>query len=442
MQHHLASANGCQYKKVQCESCDAHVKRKEILSHAENKCPKRMVSCSFCHQKGTCDEISGVHKDKCSEKLIECKAGCGIRLSRNDMSSHIQHGCRNASFHCPFSIVGCVVSPATSTELEAHTATCTALNLAKVFHQFTTEINELKSSVQVLNTNNLSLQSQVKQAKEEITTASKEMASLERKTESMMKTVLSELEYISSSSDHVNLLAIECIRTNLSSGITHFQTDGPPATLRLKSYKECKECGRAWYSPPFSILDGYTLCLSVHLNGIGAGKNSHISIYLHQFVSERDSDLPWPYLLQDSVIVSLLLQKKQDIMSPSTKVRTLLFTKKETKESDRLKKYQDLSLSAKSSGSIPASSRSSNDHVPSKKNDTQLVIYEQQHIMTNTYLRKIKRDHYVLQIGPVVGKLDLFCTQQRVEQAVWRDSLVFQCSLQKSSVGEMSLLTM
>ena len=434
MQHHLASAKGCQYERVKCVSCGSHVIRKEIVNHAESKCPKRTVSCSFCHQKGTSDEISGVHKDNCSKKLVECTAGCGMKLPRNDMPFHIQHGCRNASFHCPFSKVGCVVSPATSAELEAHMATCAAVNLAKVFHQFTTEINKLKSSVQELNTNNLSLQLQVKQANENSTTASKEVASLERKTESMMKTVLSELEYISSSSDHVNILAIECIRTSLSSGMTHLQTDGPPATLRLESYKECKESGRAWYSPPFSVLDGYTLCLSVHLNGIGAGKNSHISIYLHQFVGERDSDLPWPYLLQNSVVVSLFLQKTQDIMSPSTRARTL-FTKK---ESDR-HRYQDLSFSTKSSASPSGSSRSSNDNVSSKKNDTQLVVFEQQHIMTNKYLPKIEHGHYSLHIGPVVGKLDLFCTQQRAGQAVWRNSLIFQCSLQKSSVGLVNI---
>ena len=38
--------------------------------------------------------------------------------------------------------------------------------------------------------------------------------------------------------------------------------------------------------------------LAVHLNGVGAGKGTHVSIFLHQMVGEMDDELQWPFLLK------------------------------------------------------------------------------------------------------------------------------------------------
>ena len=55
---------------------------------------------------------------------------------------------------------------------------------------------------------------------------------------------------------------------------------------------------QVWLSPAFYVYSGYKLRIGVHVNGVGEGKGSHVSIYLHQMAGERDSELQWPHLLK------------------------------------------------------------------------------------------------------------------------------------------------
>ena len=50
------------------------------------------------------------------------------------------------------------------------------------------------------------------------------------------------------------------------------------------------------YSPPFyTSPHGYRMCLRVYLNGDGAGKGTHISVFLVLMRSEHDNLLTWPF---------------------------------------------------------------------------------------------------------------------------------------------------
>ena len=50
-----------------------------------------------------------------------------------------------------------------------------------------------------------------------------------------------------------------------------------------------------------------------------------------------------------------------------------------------------------------------------------------------SYLRRMPADAVV---GTVVSKVELFCIQAMVEEAVYRDSLVFQCRLCSSNLKD------
>ena len=61
------------------------------------------------------------------------------------------------------------------------------------------------------------------------------------------------------------------------------------------------------YSPPFyTKRDGYKMCLVAHLNGDGAGKRTHLSIYFAIMRGEYDPVLNWPFMAK--VTITLLNQ--------------------------------------------------------------------------------------------------------------------------------------
>ena len=59
------------------------------------------------------------------------------------------------------------------------------------------------------------------------------------------------------------------------------------------------------YSPPFyTSAHGYRLCLRAYLYGDGAGKGTHISVFLVIMQSEYDDVLLWPF--KHRVVISLI----------------------------------------------------------------------------------------------------------------------------------------
>lgn len=67
---------------------------------------------------------------------------------------------------------------------------------------------------------------------------------LRRKSDAVNKTLLSELEYYYAAKQPTELIAVECIKTQLSSSLIHLQPGGSPATLRMSSYASHKESGQ------------------------------------------------------------------------------------------------------------------------------------------------------------------------------------------------------
>ena len=62
------------------------------------------------------------------------------------------------------------------------------------------------------------------------------------------------------------------------------------------------------YSPPFyTSPHGYRMCIRVYLNGDGAGKGTHVSLFFVVMRSEHDNLLPWPF--KQSVRFTLINQK-------------------------------------------------------------------------------------------------------------------------------------
>ena len=73
----------------------------------------------------------------------------------------------------------------------------------------------------------------------------------------------------------------------------------------MSNYKEHKRVGDQWYSVPFySTTNGYKLQLVVVANGVGPGKDTHLSVGVRLMKGENDENLQWP--LNSEITIQLL----------------------------------------------------------------------------------------------------------------------------------------
>ena len=64
----------------------------------------------------------------------------------------------------------------------------------------------------------------------------------------------------------------------------------------MKGFEKLKRERTAWYSSPFyTHTRGYKMCLQVNADGLGQGKGTHVSAYLHMMRGEFDDELRWPF---------------------------------------------------------------------------------------------------------------------------------------------------
>jgi hypothetical protein len=443
LKEHGEGNGGCGYAPVLCGACSAELRKKDELSHATSHCKMRNVKCQYCSTEDTHEVITTHHHQECPNYPVVCTLNCGETVPRCKLQDHLDQACKSKGLRCPYRSVGCAAPLIPEADMEAHVASCGVSHLLHMFQKFTSEIEELRNEVRDLRKENQTLRQEVKSATTAMETTTKALDTLKTKSDRLNQTLLSELEYCYAARQPTEMIAVECIKTQLASGLIHLQPGGFPAMIRMTSYSMHKESGKVWLSPPFYIHAGYKLRLGVHVNGVGAGKGSHMSVYLHQMAGERDHQLDWPYVLKDWVKVSLIKQTEHHTPKDSpagTATPTTL-----GRGSPRFfgRKTQQLSTSpdAHLTISLPPSAaplrqkRRMVDELrtPPKDCETQLVTTETQSMPITSYLRRMPADTVV---GAVVSKVELFCIRAMVEEAVYRDSLVFQCGLCSSNLKD------
>ena len=83
----------------------------------------------------------------------------------------------------------------------------------------------------------------------------------------------------------------------------------PPPEMIVDNFEKLKKEDEEWYSSPFyTHIGGYKMCLGIYANGLGDGKNTHVSVVVHMMKGEFDSHLKWPF--KGEVTVQLVNQKK------------------------------------------------------------------------------------------------------------------------------------
>ena len=84
-----------------------------------------------------------------------------------------------------------------------------------------------------------------------------------------------------------------------------------PAIIRMVDFAKLRQMKEDWYSKPFLVFnEGYRMCIKVYADGVGDGKGTHVSVYLHLMKGEHDDKLEqsghWP--LRGTFIIELLNQ--------------------------------------------------------------------------------------------------------------------------------------
>ena len=377
---------------------------------------------------------------------MSCRNDCGRILKRKDMQTHCEGDCQNANVECPFAEFGCRSQPIPRKVLGSHVASCQSQHVLGAMQQLRDEVGLLRTELRGLQKENETLRNDLKKTQEDLAGAQRGIESMKAKDELTNKTLMMELDYFPSVRDPIETLALECIKTQLRSNSIHLTGCSNPATFRMTSFSEYKETGKVWYTPPFYLPHGYKVCLAVHLNGVGAGKGTHVSIYLHQMAGEYDHNLKWPFHFTDDLEVKLMCQVgtgetgKHHTMKPSSpsthrQSTPLAITDLHGGIHPRTKsiptRVSPLFSKRKPQTSNSPTSPFPPEHLP-------LVVTECQYMRLSNYFCRVTDN---LNVGPSSGKLELFCLQKVVDDVVYRDSLVFQCQLHSSSDVMLETLT-
>lgn len=421
LKYHLTSEKGCGYELVTCPlNCDDICERKDLQKHLELDCKCREVPCEHC-EKGIQYYLIDHHHTVCRNLPVPCPKGCDKIIRRCDVDYHEAKECVKTPIPCLFSDSGCDVVVKRE-QYEDHIQKCKEKFMVKAHEKVLQEIQLLKGEIasaksenQVLHSNLISLQTGLQLNYNNVKI-------LRQQDLQLRSILLNEMTYLHASHNPCERLSLECIRTHLKDQVIHLVPGGECATFRLANYTVHKESGQVWYSPPFYVDKGYKLCLAVHLNGVGAGKGTHVAVYLHQMSGQFDSALSWPFSFDGDIEIRLMKQQKcknLGITAPLRGSDGFLTPPSRLHSGNKETIVGDFRLRSKSAIS-PTLLR--------KKTLEEYDGVAECQIMCVSQVLELPKES-TASVSQSVCKLELFCLQKDVNRVVFMDSLILQCRL-------------
>ena len=286
--NHLDPLSGdCEYVEVMCSLCNEEIPRKDLLNHMNEECAKRPFTCVHCGYSDTWIEVATKHTKRCMNYPLQCPNMCGVgMIERKNLTAHLKNICPLQVEPCSFEFAGCSVQVARKDRSE-HLADNMASHvdlLAGVCAEYKTKLDAKEKEVD-------QLQSTIKSFKDVMKSHETLILSLNQK--------LSQLQ--------VSQQGAGQPATTVSVPVF------PPVDFYLLEFSYYKQANKKWVSKPFySHPGGYKLCLNVFANGIGKGKNSHVSVFANLMKGSFDGDLAWPF--QGEIVVGLHLESEDDIV--------------------------------------------------------------------------------------------------------------------------------
>ena len=277
------SCGDCEYVEIECDLCNVEIQRKELVDHKSEKCANRPFACEHCGYSNTWIEVTSKHWKTCVKFPLQCPNKCGIgTIERKNLNTHIKVLCPLQVEPCAFQFAGCSVQVPrkdSAEHLAASTATHVTL-LAGVCAEYKSKLDAKQEEVDGLQATVKSLKDIMKSHETLILSLNQKLAQLQVSQQGRQPSVISAPVF-------------------------------PPVDFYLLEFSYLKQTNKKWVSKPFyTHPGGYKMCLNVFANGIGKGKNSHVSVFANLMKGDFDSELVWPF--QGEVFISLHLESEDD----------------------------------------------------------------------------------------------------------------------------------
>lgn len=447
---HLTSESdkGCKFQVVDCPlQCGEMYERRYTAAHVRCGCKLRGVSCEHCGDTFK-EYLLDQHFSVCDHAPVDCPESCGHKIRRCDVEHHLSVDCAKGKVQCAFHDIGCQ-ELVKRHELEQHVHQCKDKFMVKAYEKMMSEMHALKLEVENLRSERTLLHSKMDSLKEGLKMCYDNAELLKQRNAQLKSVVLNELEFLHAPCKPCETLSIECIQSSLQNHMVYLTPAGNCVTFRLMDYHTHKESGQVWYSPSFYVNQGYKFCLAFHLNGVGAGKGTHVTVYLHQMMGRFDSNLTWPFFFEQDLDILLMRQELvKDNKKFMFKSSTQSTTPPHPRSTFRLSSSHSTCTSMtetmlvstttsvpgelrKRSKSIlgrdtpsPASSPELPNKSPTKMSLPVTYVAECQVMsISKTLNRPIKST------SSVAAQLELFCLQKVFSSVVFLDSVVLKCQL-------------
>ena len=303
----------CLFSKLPCpKGCGQSIRHTDLDYHLEKECPKRDSICEYCGERLFYAELNK-HWDQCEKFPVMCPNGCTEeRIPRNTLLLHQQH-CPLQCVSCEFANVGCM-EKVKRKHLAQHMQNNTQKHLgmmSRLCFDLTRGMQETQNQVSQVT-------QQLQKKNREVTELRDTLSKLQLDYQTNLQQQCSEFEARLQDHDqqlmHVKLQIAglgrqEALLDQLQHRVQTLETlvSVPPYYFTLTNYALHKLGTTQWMCPPFyNELGGYKMAIEISANGEGAGKNTHVSVYIRIMRGEYDDQLQWPLIA--SITIQLISQ--------------------------------------------------------------------------------------------------------------------------------------
>ena len=275
LKSHLDSDKGCGYVEVTCtnKGCGERVSRKDLQTHLQEKCYYRPYVCEHCGHKDIFKVITGESNLSYlgpGGHYLECSEYPLACPNRCGVTGIRRRAMPDHHSSCPLEPLDCPFKDAGCTE-----------KIARKDMEDHMTTNQQKHILQGY----LSMQRQRERDQRRLHLLKDDMR---REIDSLEESIQHNANTPESIAQ--SLCRMKSILTGSLDEI------GDALTFRMRDFNQLRKEKKAWHSPPFSIGDKVRVQLAVYPSGVGRGRGSHVSVSLIlREVVEKEEDMYLEY---------------------------------------------------------------------------------------------------------------------------------------------------
>ncbi|XP_051867942.1 TNF receptor-associated factor 5-like isoform X2 [Pristis pectinata] len=342
----------CEYREEACQYCKVNLVFKNIKDHEVTTCPKYPIHCTNnCGGSFMRSELDA-HLTICPEAEVECnyrKYGCHAREKRRKIKEH-EHSCLNEHLLLVVKnnnkLEGQVMAPNINLlmKLQIFDLQKTLCERNHIITQLEEQINKLDIKVAQLSELISKNDDEVAKTQKILAGHADKIITIEQHSQQLCRRLDQERNNeVATLKEVIHVLKekVECAENNIAS-LVSFEPCLKQHELLLNAHKKLLEktnerfrvleaagyngkliwkicnyrrrkqeaaegTALSLFSQPFyTSRCGYRLCARAYLNGDGAGKGTHVSLFFVVMKGEYDSLLMWPF--KQKVTLTLLDQ--------------------------------------------------------------------------------------------------------------------------------------